>query len=46
MPEVDRVAVRVVIDSYQIAVAPSAKAGNVEIERFGWGSPASRRARR
>lgn len=37
VPEVDRVAVRVVIDSYQIAVAPSAKAGNVDIERFGWG---------
>ena len=36
-PELDRVAVRVVIDSYQIAVAPSAKAGNVAIERFGWG---------
>jgi 7,8-dihydropterin-6-yl-methyl-4-(beta-D-ribofuranosyl)aminobenzene 5'-phosphate synthase len=37
VPEVDRVAVRVVIDSYQIAVAPSAKVGDVEIERFGWG---------
>ncbi len=36
VPEVDRLAVRVVIDSYQIAVAPSAKAGNVEINRFGW----------
>lgn len=36
VPEVDRVAVRVVIDSYQIAVAPSAKAGTVEIRRFGW----------
>ena len=37
VPEVDRVAVRVVIDSYQIAVAPSTKAGSVDIERFGWG---------
>lgn len=37
VPEVDRVAVRVVVDSYQIAVAPSARAGNVEIQRFGWG---------
>ena len=37
VPEVDRVAVRVVIDSYQIAVAPSGKAGSVDIERFGWG---------
>src|SRR3954470_16429536 len=36
VPEVDRVAVRVVIDSYQIAVAPSTKVGNVEINRFGW----------
>ena len=37
VPEVDRLAVRVVIDSYQFAVAPSAKAGNVDIQRFGWG---------
>jgi 7,8-dihydropterin-6-yl-methyl-4-(beta-D-ribofuranosyl)aminobenzene 5'-phosphate synthase len=37
VPEVDRVAVRVVVDSYQFAVAPSRKAGNVEIEHFGWG---------
>jgi 7,8-dihydropterin-6-yl-methyl-4-(beta-D-ribofuranosyl)aminobenzene 5'-phosphate synthase len=36
VPEVDRVAVRVVIDSYQIAVAPSSQAGSVEIRRFGW----------
>ena len=36
VPEVDRVAVRVVIDCYQIAVAPSTKTGNVEINRFGW----------
>ena len=37
VPEIDRVAVRVVIDSYQIAVAPSTKTGNVETQRFGWG---------
>ena len=37
VPEIDRVALRVVIDSYQIAVAPSAKVGSVDIERFGWG---------
>ena len=37
MPEVDRVAVTVVVDSYQFAVAPSAKVGDVGIERFGWG---------
>ncbi|RWK43875.1 MAG: MBL fold metallo-hydrolase [Mesorhizobium sp.] len=36
VPEVDRVAIRVVVDSYQIAVAPSLKAGSVEVERFGW----------
>jgi 7,8-dihydropterin-6-yl-methyl-4-(beta-D-ribofuranosyl)aminobenzene 5'-phosphate synthase len=36
VPEVDRVAVRVVIDSYQIAVAPSTRVGAVEINRFGW----------
>ncbi len=36
VPEVDRVAVRVLIDSYQIAVAPSSKTGNVEVQRFGW----------
>lgn len=36
VPEVDQVAVRVLIDSYQIAVAPSAKIGNVDIRRFGW----------
>jgi 7,8-dihydropterin-6-yl-methyl-4-(beta-D-ribofuranosyl)aminobenzene 5'-phosphate synthase len=36
VPDVDRVAVRVVIDSYQIAVAPSLKSGNVEVRRFGW----------
>jgi 7,8-dihydropterin-6-yl-methyl-4-(beta-D-ribofuranosyl)aminobenzene 5'-phosphate synthase len=37
VPEVDSLAVRVVIDSYQFAVAPSTKAGNVEVQRFGWG---------
>jgi 7,8-dihydropterin-6-yl-methyl-4-(beta-D-ribofuranosyl)aminobenzene 5'-phosphate synthase len=37
VPEIDRVAVRVVIDSYQFAVAPSRKVPNVNIEHFGWG---------
>jgi 7,8-dihydropterin-6-yl-methyl-4-(beta-D-ribofuranosyl)aminobenzene 5'-phosphate synthase len=37
VPELDRVAVRVVVDSYQIAVAPGMKAGNVDVQRFGWG---------
>jgi hypothetical protein len=36
-PEIDRVAVRVVVDSYQFAVAPSRKVANVDIEHFGWG---------
>jgi 7,8-dihydropterin-6-yl-methyl-4-(beta-D-ribofuranosyl)aminobenzene 5'-phosphate synthase len=36
VPEIDRLAVRVVIDSYQIAIAPSRKVGNVDIQRFGW----------
>ena len=34
---VDRLAVRVLVNSYQFAVAPSRKAGNVEIVHFGWG---------
>jgi 7,8-dihydropterin-6-yl-methyl-4-(beta-D-ribofuranosyl)aminobenzene 5'-phosphate synthase len=37
VPEIDRLAVRVVVDSYQFAVAPSRKAPNVDIEHFGWG---------
>jgi 7,8-dihydropterin-6-yl-methyl-4-(beta-D-ribofuranosyl)aminobenzene 5'-phosphate synthase len=37
VPEIDRAAVRVVVDSYQFAVAPSRKVANVEIEHFGWG---------
>src|SRR6478735_2207748 len=36
VPVVDRLAVRVLVDSYQIAVAPSFKIGNVQVERFGW----------
>lgn len=35
-PELDRVAVRVLIDAYQIAVAPGAKAPGLAVERFGW----------
>ena len=37
VPGIDRVAVRVVVDSYQFAVAPSRKVANVDIEHFGWG---------
>lgn len=37
VPEVDHLAVRVVVDSYQFAVAPSHTVPNVDIEHFGWG---------
>lgn len=37
VPEVDRLAIRVVVDSYQIAVAPSIKKDDVDVQRFGWG---------
>lgn len=37
VPEIDRVAVRVVVDSYQFAVVPSRKLSDVDIEHFGWG---------
>ena len=37
VPEIDGLAVRVVTDSYQFAVAPGANGANVDIERFGWG---------
>ena len=33
--EVDRLAVRVVTDSYQLAIAPTMKVGEVEVQRFG-----------
>jgi 7,8-dihydropterin-6-yl-methyl-4-(beta-D-ribofuranosyl)aminobenzene 5'-phosphate synthase len=35
-PVIDRLTVSVVIDSYQIAVAPDVKVGNVTIKRFGF----------
>ncbi len=35
VPEVDRLAVRVVIDSFQQAISPSTKVGEVEVQRFG-----------
>ena len=37
VPEVDGLAVRVVTDSYQFAVAPGRKADGVDIQHFGWG---------
>jgi hypothetical protein len=47
VPEIDGLAVRVVVDSYQFAVAPSRKSGNVDIQHFGWGiGAASHRAGR
>ena len=36
-PELDRIAVRIVTDSYQFAVAPSRKLPNVDVQHFGWG---------
>jgi 7,8-dihydropterin-6-yl-methyl-4-(beta-D-ribofuranosyl)aminobenzene 5'-phosphate synthase len=35
VPTVDRVALRVVTDSYQLAIAPGGRFGNVEVTRFG-----------
>src|SRR5439155_3060479 len=37
VPEVDALAVRVVVDSYQFAVAPSRTQEGLEIQHFGWG---------
>ncbi|HEY0145536.1 MAG: MBL fold metallo-hydrolase [Methylovirgula sp.] len=35
-PEIDQLSVRIVTDSYQMAVAPNIKVGNLEIKRFGF----------
>jgi 7,8-dihydropterin-6-yl-methyl-4-(beta-D-ribofuranosyl)aminobenzene 5'-phosphate synthase len=35
VPEVDRLAVRVVTDSYQLAISPTTRFGEVDIQRFG-----------
>jgi 7,8-dihydropterin-6-yl-methyl-4-(beta-D-ribofuranosyl)aminobenzene 5'-phosphate synthase len=35
VPEVDRLAVRVVTDSYQLAISPNVRIGEVDIQRFG-----------
>ena len=37
VPELDGVAIRVVVDSYQFAVAPSRKLADIDIQHFGWG---------
>jgi 7,8-dihydropterin-6-yl-methyl-4-(beta-D-ribofuranosyl)aminobenzene 5'-phosphate synthase len=42
VPEADRLAVRVVTDSYQFAVAPSRKVDDVDVQHFGWGIASDR----
>jgi 7,8-dihydropterin-6-yl-methyl-4-(beta-D-ribofuranosyl)aminobenzene 5'-phosphate synthase len=42
VPELDNVAIRVVVDSYQFAVAPSRKLADVDIQHFGWGLSADK----
>jgi 7,8-dihydropterin-6-yl-methyl-4-(beta-D-ribofuranosyl)aminobenzene 5'-phosphate synthase len=37
VPEIDALAVRVVVDSYQFAVAPGRTQEGVDIQHFGWG---------
>jgi 7,8-dihydropterin-6-yl-methyl-4-(beta-D-ribofuranosyl)aminobenzene 5'-phosphate synthase len=37
VPDLDRVTVRIVVDSYQFAVAPSRKLPSVDVQHFGWG---------
>jgi 7,8-dihydropterin-6-yl-methyl-4-(beta-D-ribofuranosyl)aminobenzene 5'-phosphate synthase len=37
VPEVDRVSIRVAVDSYLLAVVATKKVGSVEIQHFGWG---------
>jgi 7,8-dihydropterin-6-yl-methyl-4-(beta-D-ribofuranosyl)aminobenzene 5'-phosphate synthase len=37
VPEVDRLSVRIVTDSYQFAVTAGKKTGPVDVQHFGWG---------
>lgn len=37
VPEIDALAVRVVVDSYQFAVAPGRSLEGLEVQHFGWG---------
>src|SRR5262245_17264031 len=37
VPDVDRLSVRIVVDSYQFAVAAGKKMGPVDVQHFGWG---------
>jgi 7,8-dihydropterin-6-yl-methyl-4-(beta-D-ribofuranosyl)aminobenzene 5'-phosphate synthase len=46
VPEIDALAVRVVIDSYQFAVAPGRTQEGLEIQHFGWGIQKDRPPRR
>ena len=42
VPEVDRVSVRVVVDSYQFAAVAGKKIGPVDVQHFGWGLSADK----
>jgi 7,8-dihydropterin-6-yl-methyl-4-(beta-D-ribofuranosyl)aminobenzene 5'-phosphate synthase len=42
VPEVDRVSVRVVTDSYQLAVVAGKSTGSVDVQHFGWGLSADK----
>jgi 7,8-dihydropterin-6-yl-methyl-4-(beta-D-ribofuranosyl)aminobenzene 5'-phosphate synthase len=42
VPEVDRVSVRVVTDSYQLAVVSRKNTGSVDVQHFGWGLSADK----
>src|SRR5215203_1541373 len=37
VPELDGVLIRIVTDSYQFAVAPGQKTGDLAVQHFGWG---------
>jgi 7,8-dihydropterin-6-yl-methyl-4-(beta-D-ribofuranosyl)aminobenzene 5'-phosphate synthase len=42
VPEVDRLSVRIVVDSYQFAVAAGRRTGPVDVQHFGWGLSADK----
>jgi 7,8-dihydropterin-6-yl-methyl-4-(beta-D-ribofuranosyl)aminobenzene 5'-phosphate synthase len=42
VPEVDRVSVRAVVDSYQVAIVAGKKIGPVDVQHFGWGLSADK----
>jgi hypothetical protein len=46
VPEIDALSVRVVVDSYQFAVAPGRTLQGLEIQHFGWGIHADSPPRR